>query len=71
MNIHLLKNKRLKKTNIFYSSENKARWDLTAQDNSVPEGPPPSCRHQMVEGVMMEEKGWETCDACALESDRG
>lgn len=39
MNIHLLKNRRLNKTNIFYSSENKARWDLTAQGQFCPRRP--------------------------------
>lgn len=53
MNIHLLKNKRLKKTNIFYSLENKARWDLTAQGQFCPRRPAP---------ILPTSNGWGSDD---------
>lgn len=67
-----IESKRLNKTNIFYSSENKARWDLTARGQFCPRRPAPILpTSNGWGGVIVEEKGWETCDACGLESDRG
>lgn len=71
MNIHLLRAKDLIRQIFFTVRKIRPGGISQHGDNSVPEGPPPSCLHQMVGGVIMEEKGWETCDACGLESDRG